>query len=87
MINLASTRRPLAAVAAVAGLLVAAAPASSKGDSPTQRAVTDGTSNTVMLAARHWQPEVDDEVLAREPRADGIIAILIGAVATPRRDG
>ena len=39
-----------------------------------------------MLAARHWQPEVDDEVLTREPRADGIIAILDRA-ATPRRDG
>ena len=83
MFSIAFNRR-LAAIAVAGGLLVAAAPASAKVDSPkdqlsgihalhalpgsdgTQRASVDGTSNTVMFAA------------LQTPRADGIIAILIG---------
>ena len=52
-------KRPLAALAVAGGLLVAAAPAGASCESPkdqlsgihAQRAVSDGTSNTVFLAA------------------------------------
>jgi hypothetical protein len=95
--------RPLAAIAVVSGLLVAAAPASAKGMSP-KRATGDGTSNTVIFAAvkdadRGQIPTSQvssvfsgdayinemgimgaDE--AHTPGADGIIAILIGAIET-----
>ena len=64
--------RPLAAIAVVGGLFVAAAPASAKVESP-KRATVDGTSNTVMLAAVK-EPQT--------PSANGIIAILIGLNAT-----
>jgi hypothetical protein len=141
--------RPLATFAVVSGLLVAAAPAGAKVESPKdqlsglharyvgpgsdgmQRATGDGTSNTVIFAAvedadrgqvptsqvssafsgdaytnemgitgagdgapmqrrtkvntPYALPEIGDEVLTYEPqtpRADGIIAILIGAIGT-----
>ena len=79
--------RPLAAIAVVGGLLIAAAPASANVESPkdplsgipARHASGDGTSNTVMFAA---VSEADgDEVLTyapQTPSADGIIAILIG---------
>ena len=65
-------KRPLAALAVAGGLLVAAAPAGANVESP-KRAISDGTSNTVFFAAVK-EPQT--------PRADGIIAILIGAVGT-----
>ena len=117
MFSIAPTR-PLATLAVLGGLLVAAAPAGATvATSPkdtlsghhvrdlrpgaVQRATSDGTSNTVMFAEVEHAPafsgdayvnemgllpNVDDEVLTSEPQtrphADGIIAILIGLVAT-----
>jgi hypothetical protein len=53
-----SFKRPLATLAIVGGLLIAAAPASAKTESPKDQlsgvhavqAVSDGTSNTVLFA-------------------------------------
>jgi len=55
MFSIAYTR-PLATLAIAGGLLIAAAPASAKCESPKDQlsgihAVSDGTSNTVFLAA------------------------------------